>query len=234
MRVVVMQPHFLPFVGYFDLMRQADTFVYLDTVQLRRRSWHCRTWISEQNQASWLSASVSTNKGSRIPLNNAVWADDTKWRAKAARRLETRYRNTRQRQLLASVVDLIRSGPHGVADWNVASCSQIAEVLDIRCMALRTSQLPSFEGDKQLRLIRICEYVGADTYLCGPGSRNYISETVFARHGIDVEWLDYEYAYQLHTARGEMVYPSVLEPLLLQGIAETQKELKTSKGQSLT
>ena len=42
MRVAIMQPTWLPWMGYFDLIDQVDQFVFLDTVQFSKQSWHCR------------------------------------------------------------------------------------------------------------------------------------------------------------------------------------------------
>src|SRR5262249_38544205 len=101
MRVAIIQPHFLPFIGYFDLMNRADLFVYYDTVQFVRRSWHCRTYITERGRARWLSAPVRTPRGARRMLIEMEWADDTSWRDKTARRLEHCYARTAERETLS-------------------------------------------------------------------------------------------------------------------------------------
>ncbi len=131
MRAVIIQPHFLPFAGYFELMKRADVFVYYDTAQFVRRSWHCRTYITEQGAARWLSAPVKTAEGSRRPLSIMCWADNQYWRAKMQRRLSKLYLNTEESDLLAAIVGLISKGPSSLVNWNIAANTLIGAALDI-------------------------------------------------------------------------------------------------------
>lgn len=209
-------------------MKQADVFVYYDTVQFRRRSWHCRTWISEQNIAKWLSAPVRTAGGSRMPLYEAEWADDTLWRQKAVRRLRHCYAQTTEAGVLDAVAELVTSGPGKLSDWNVLANDTLASLLGIKTATLLSSQLPRGGGDKQQRLVHICRQVGATRYLCGPGSRNYVSESFFARANIEVEWLDYDYEGRLPAGGGSCVHPSVLHPILSRGLEHTRHILHGS------
>lgn len=229
MRAVIIQPHFLPFAGYFDLLARADVFVYYDTAQFRRRSWHCRTWISDQDGASWLSGAVDGRWGSRLPLCKVRWADQTGWRQRAERRLRSRYRATPHPDILEMILGEIAGGSEMLVDWNIRTCKIVAEALGIPTQTCRTSELAPTEGDKQDRLIQICRELGADRYLCGPGSRGYISESYFAVHGITVEWVDYRYSYSL-TYGDASVYPSLLDLILVRGVSAARKELQLEAG----
>ena len=50
MIVLITQPTFLPWIGYFDQMRLADIIVFLDSVQYERRGWHNRNRIVENKE----------------------------------------------------------------------------------------------------------------------------------------------------------------------------------------
>jgi hypothetical protein len=41
----IMQPTYLPYLGYFHLIAEADVFIFLDDVQFARRSWQSRNRI---------------------------------------------------------------------------------------------------------------------------------------------------------------------------------------------
>jgi hypothetical protein len=47
------------------------------------------------------------------------------------------------------------------------------------------------EGARSERLLSLCLQAGATRYLSGPAARAYLDEDLFARHGIEVAWLDY-------------------------------------------
>jgi len=217
MRAVILQPHFLPFVGYFDLLARADVFVFYDTVQFRRRSWHCRTWVRDGGVARWLGAPVRTPGGSRVPMADVAWDDAQGWRPRVAKRLAHLYAGERRGAMLERLVEHVLRGPSALADWNIIAILEIAAELGIVTPTLRSSALPPMTGDKQDRLIRICRLLGATTYLCGPGSRPYVSERRFAEAGIAVEWIGYDYPGAVPNPFGEPVLVSAADLLLRDG-----------------
>jgi len=225
MRVVIIQPHFLPFVGYFDLMRRADVFVYYDTVQFRARSWHCRTYVREQGQAAWLTAPVSRQNGSRRMLLEMYLDDTQPWRAKVVRRLSACYPASREGGVFTQIASLVLRGPRELTDWNIAANAVLARALDIRTPTLRASMLGRTSGEKQQRLLHICDQLGATTYVCGPGSRCYVREADFESRGIRVEWVDYGYRNALPLHDGRTVFPSVLDSILTAGIEAARADV---------
>jgi len=62
--VAIMQPTYLPWLGYFGLMDRVDTFVYLDSVQFARRSWQQRNRIKSERGEVMLTVPVA-KKGLR-------------------------------------------------------------------------------------------------------------------------------------------------------------------------
>src|SRR5262245_39488312 len=66
--IAIMQPTYLPWIGYFDLMQQVDLFVFLDNVQFAKRSWQQRNRIKTSHSLEWLTvpAAVSGRFNQRI------------------------------------------------------------------------------------------------------------------------------------------------------------------------
>src|ERR1039458_566873 len=58
MRIAVTQPPYLPWIGYFDLIDDVDTFVVLDTVQFEKQSWQQRNRIKTPAGLLWLTVPV--------------------------------------------------------------------------------------------------------------------------------------------------------------------------------
>ena len=58
MKLAIMQPTFLPWIGYFAMIQDVDKFVILDNVQFSRRSWQQRNQIMNNNIAKWMSVPV--------------------------------------------------------------------------------------------------------------------------------------------------------------------------------
>ncbi|MBT8207094.1 MAG: WbqC family protein, partial [Acidimicrobiia bacterium] len=56
--IVISQPTFLPWLGYFDLIDQASDFVVLDQVQFAKRSWQQRNQIVTAQGLKWVTVPV--------------------------------------------------------------------------------------------------------------------------------------------------------------------------------
>lgn len=77
-----MQPYFLPYLGYFSLIKHADMFILLDEVQFIRHGWIERNRILKQN-AGWLYIQVPLIKNTSYPLIKELKIDNSqKWKEK--------------------------------------------------------------------------------------------------------------------------------------------------------
>jgi len=217
----IMQPHFLPFAGYFDLMQRADVFVLYDIAQFRRRSWHSRTWIRQGKQAAMLTAPVHLESGARCPLDAVQLGDDKGWHRYALRRLKHVYG-----KLPMSLELLFKEGPPNLVDWNEAGINWLAEQVGVKTHMLRSSQLaPPSDIDATAKLVWMCRRVEATRYLATPGSKGYIDETKFESAGITVVWLNYDYRHTLPDESGVKIFPSLLDLLLAEGSKRAELEV---------
>src|SRR5262249_53332458 len=112
---------------------------------------------------------------------------------------------------------LIRTGPSSLCDWNIAANALLAQTLGVTTPTLRASELPVVSGDKQARIISMCRQLGATRYLCGPGSRSYVSDADFMNSGFEVVWLDYNYGCGVQTTQGRRVFASAFDLILTRG-----------------
>ena len=58
MIIAVHQPQYLPWLGYFDKMRRADVFCYLNDVQYKKNEWQNRNRIKNAQGWQWLTVPV--------------------------------------------------------------------------------------------------------------------------------------------------------------------------------
>ena len=65
-RVAIMQPTFLPWLGYFALIGSVDHFVFLDDVQFSKQSWQSRNRIKGPNGPVMLSLGISRAKSKPV------------------------------------------------------------------------------------------------------------------------------------------------------------------------
>src|SRR3954469_17208751 len=78
--VVITQSNYLPWRGYFDLLRSADEVVLLDSVQYTRRDWRNRNKIKTQRGPKWVSIPVR-QKGQYLQRIDETKIADARWAA---------------------------------------------------------------------------------------------------------------------------------------------------------
>jgi len=213
-----MQPTYLPWLGYFDLIDQVDCFVFLDSIQFSKRSWQQRNRIKGHSGAQWLSVPV-LSKGKRDQLIQEVEIDLTaSFHQKHLETIRHLYSNAPFTERYYDDLSIQFQKDHALlADLNIDLISWLCHVLGIETKFLRSSSL-NVKGSKTELLVDICKAVKADRYISPPGSKEYIEENnIFADNGISLGYQNFchpEYA-QLH---GEFVpYLSAMDLLLNEG-----------------
>jgi len=212
-----MQPTYLPWLGYFDLIDQSDVFVLLDTVQFEKQSWQQRNRVKTPQGVVWLTVPVLQDLDNRIfevEINNKV-----DWQRKHRGTIEQSYSRACYFGEFASALRAFttREWTH-LADLNIALIEAFCGWFGLRPNLVRASEMPAIPGHREELIISICRHFGANEYLSPPGSRVYLNdETPFKEAGISLRFQAYEHPIypQRH---GEFVpYLSALDLLLNAG-----------------
>lgn len=200
-RVCVLQPGYLPWLGFFDQMRRADVFVYYDDVQFDKHGWRNRNRIkAPTGEPSWLT--VPVRHGGLAGQRNVDVEIDR--RSPWARKHVTTLRHFYARapfieRYLPEIEALLEQPWERLVDLDIAVAGLLAGWFGIHVRIERASAL-GIGGERSERLVAICRHFGADRYLSGDAARNYLDEALFAEVGIRVEWQDYRHPVypQLH------------------------------------
>ncbi|MEC9251264.1 MAG: WbqC family protein [Pseudomonadota bacterium] len=194
--LAVMQPTYMPWLGYFDLMDQADHFVFLDDVQLARQSWQTRNRVrGPSGDALMLSIPVRHTGALDATLAETEIDDDKPWRKKHARTVEQAYARAPHGKAASILWQQILASPQTrLAGFNAAAIKHIAAAAGLPVQTSHSSeyQLPD---DRVDRLIALCHATGCDTYLSTPGAMDYMqADGAFDRfhaHGLKVIFQSY-------------------------------------------
>lgn len=197
LKVVILQPSYIPWRGYFDQVRKADVFVFYDCVQYDDRGWRNRNKVKTPQGTQWLTIPVNS-KGCqtlKTPISDIPIVWDTPWSEKHLKALQLSYSKAPFFREYTEFLDAIYTRRDArLADFTCASTELIARALGIgHTEFVRSSSLP-VEGAKSDRLLSILRHLGATHYISGPSARSYMELDKFADAGISVEFM--EYAYQ--------------------------------------
>jgi hypothetical protein len=221
MRCVILQPSYIPWRGYFDLIHDADVFVFFDDVQYDARGWRNRNRIKTPQGTSWLTIPVNKHgaQTEHIPIRDVTTVAGD-WPARHLASLTHAYAKAPHfRTYRPWLEGVYREVPVGLADFTIRTTMELAAMLGITGTTfLRSSEL-GVDGRKTDRLIAILRELQATSYLSGPSARAYIEPEKFADAGIALEWKSYDYPDypQLHPPFDP--YVSVLDLLVMTGDA---------------
>lgn len=223
MRCAIVQPTYLPWMGYFDLIDQVECFVFLDHVQMVKRSWDTRNRIRTSNGIVWLTVPVlSTTHRDARTFTNAPTDDAQPWRRKHRRSIELAYKHAPCfESVFQEVASALESEVRCLADLNIAIIQRLCVGLSIRSRFLRSSTLEGVAGTRDPLLVSICRAVGADAYLSPIGAATYIERRnpagAFRGSGIDLSYAQYEHPVYAQHHPGFVSHLSVVDLLMNHG-----------------
>lgn len=191
LRVAIHQPHYLPWLRYFEKVARADVFVLLDDIQFSKNGWQNRNRVRTYTGTTLLTVPVHAALGAPI---NAVTIDNrAPWARKHARTLVESYRRAPHWDRCAPLLDAVY-GKHwdSLAELNAAMLTLLLEVLGIQTPVVRASTL-QVTGQATQRLVNLIRAVGGDTYYSGAYALDaYLDAATLERAGIALELQHWE------------------------------------------
>ncbi len=230
--VAIVQSSYIPWKGYFDLIRAADEFILLDDVQFTKRDWRSRNRIKTKDGLYWLTIPVQTSGRYQQRIMDTTIADST-WSERHWQTIQSAYARTPFFDAYAPQLREAyqRVTSNRLSDVNRSLLERVCQMLGITTPIRWSSEYHPREGRNE-RLIDLCVKSGATDYLSGPSARGYVDEAVFADAGVTVHFADYS-GYREY----DQPYPpfehavSVLDLLFCTGPAATDylKDLSPSR-----
>ena len=191
--LVVLQPGYLPWLGFFDQMRRADVFAYYDDVQFNKHGWRNRNRIKTPAGPLWLTVPV-LHHGQGQPLILETLIDTrANWQRKHIASLKQYYAKAPYAARYLPELEEMLSRPWThLGELDMAVAGMMAGWLQIPAPSIRTSTLGT-EGTPSQRLINICHHFGATSYLSGAAASDYLDVELFANQGVEVVWQNYQH-----------------------------------------
>jgi hypothetical protein len=188
--VMVSQSNYLPWKGYFDLVRRADVLVLLDNVQFTRRDWRSRNLIKTPHGVQWLTVPVRTPSGRSTSISEAE-VTDSQWAQSHLRALELSYRRTPYfEQVFGLLHECLDPKEALLSNLNEQVLRALLNFMELD-VEVRVSRGPVEEVDASERILGLAQRYGSTRYLSGPAARAYLDTHMFTNAGVDVDFFEY-------------------------------------------
>jgi hypothetical protein len=188
MKIAAMQPYFLPYLGYFSLIKHTDRFVINGVVQFRKHSWINRNRILNPSDG-WNYFTIPLAKHSyHASINEIQIHNGLNWKAKIIAQLEHYKKIAPHFRVVKQLVqEILNTDTQSLLEINVHSLKIICQYLHISFQPIFFSELnipfedihsPDEWGLETAKALK------ADTYWNLPGGKSFYDAQKYERNNI--------------------------------------------------
>lgn len=229
-KVAMMQPTFLPWLGYFELIFYSDTFVFCDDFQFVGRSFHQKNkLLLGKNQAVDVTVPIIKKDVYKQKINEAEIREDLNWRKKLWKGIEINYHKAPYFNEYKEILEPFLKEPQkNLASQNISLIKCLCRILGIEREFLLSSDMKA-TGTKSELVKNMLFEVKADIFYQAHGSFGYMYEDgVFPLEHIKTLFQNaVPKPYRQQGSTSEFVpYLSVLDALFNIGAEETRHHIE--------
>lgn len=226
--VVIHQPDFMPYLGFFDRLLKADIYVILDNVQYVRnssRAWTARDKIKTEKGEKWFK--VGTQKTILdTSINNVLLSQQNNWREDHLNLLKENYRKAKYfEEIFPYIQNLYEYKCKRLMDFNLKSIDMLLGLFDIQIEMVTASNMEASGKNNEL-VINIIKELGCHRYLSGVGARDYYIPELYEEAGIEVIWQEFNHPIYPQQFGEFIPYLSSIDLLFNCGIEHSRKILR--------
>lgn len=221
MKIGIMQPYFMPYIGYWQLIKAVDKYVIYDDVNFIKGGWINRNniLINGQKQLfNLLLSGASPNK-----LINEIAVEDNQ--TKLIRTIELNYKKAPMfQQVFPLFLHIMEHSDKNLAKFIGNSIVEISKYLSIETEFIYSSTL---DKDNTLRaqdkVLDICKLLDANKYINAIGGKDLYSKESFLNSGIQLSFLETKIEPYKQFKNEFVPYLSILDILMF----NSQMRVKT-------
>lgn len=192
MRIAIMQPYFIPYIGYFQLIASVDKFVVYDDVNYITKGWVNRNNALVNNASHMITIPLSNGKRDVLICDVLVSQQNEIWKAKLLKTIKFAYAKAPMfLDVFPWFEGVIMSNLGSISQLNVQVIQWICNRCSIPTEIIATSTI---YGNRELgraeRLADICKQENADIYINSAGGRLLYQQSMFSQYGIELRFLE--------------------------------------------
>lgn len=194
MRLVCLQPGYIPWLGFWDQMDRSDVFVVFDTSQFDSHGWRNRNRIKTAQGTQWLT--VPTLKSTFQLIKDVLIDNNDNWKVKHLKSIKQNYSRAPYYEAYIPEFERIYSKSWKyLLDLDMSLILKIKDVLGIKAKIEYSINLNP-DGNRITKLIDMCLKLGATEFLEGHAGKSYLQgegEQLFKENGIKLTYQDYNH-----------------------------------------
>ena len=189
MKIAIMQPYFMPYIGYFQLINTVDKFIIYDDVNFIKKGWINRNNILANKNRTLFTIPLKKASQNELIKDISINIDSFSiWKNKFLKTLEMNYSHAKNYDsVLLLLEDIFSYDTDSISDLATYSLIVVCKYLNIKTEIILSSTIYCNEVlSGQERILDICLKEGAKTYINPIGGMELYSESLFLENNIDL------------------------------------------------
>lgn len=189
MRIAIMQPYFLPYIGYWQLMNAVDRFIVYDNVEYTKKGWINRNRMLLDCREETFTIPIAGASDNLHVVHREVAKEFIA--QKLLNKFESAYRKAPHYAATIELLSRILHNPErNLFRFIYSSIAEVAEYLQIETPLTIASAISADHSLKgQARVLDICRALTATEYVNPPGGIGLYDSKVFSEQGIKLKFL---------------------------------------------
>ena len=224
MKLAIMQPYFIPYIGYFQLINAVDVFVIYDNIQYSKKGWINRNRILINQKDEYISLPLKKDSDF-LDIKDRFIADSfSKEREKTLRKIKEAYRKAPFfEQVYPLAEQMLNFSDANLFNYIFHSIEAICKHLDIKTKMIVSSSLSiNHELKSEQKVLAICEALGADSYINPIGGMDLYNKDFFGSEGVGLKFLKTSPHSYEQFGREHMSFLSIVDVLMFNSSTQVQ------------
>lgn len=224
-----MQPYFLPYLGYFQLMQLCDEFIVFDTVQYKKKGWINRNRILHpESGATYVNVPIQKFH-SKTLIKDIMINHSEDWKTTILNRVKDYYKKAPyQEEVLLFLKKCFNDEFNTLSELNTHLLKMVCNYLNIKCR-ITTLSKSNYQFDRATAAdewgLNICKALNADTYINAPGGINFFNQNKYKEENINIQFINpilTKYSQNLEQFEPGL---SIIDIMMFNGIEEIHEML---------
>ncbi len=231
MKVAIMQPYFLPYIGYFQLINSVDEFIVYDNIEFTKKGWINRNRILVNGKDDYITLPIKKDSDYLMVKERYLGDNWNVERQKMLNRLNESYRKS---PYFTTVIPLIEDSilfkENNLFIFVLNTISKINEYIGITTPLITSSSIPidhSLKAEK--KVLEICKAKKATEYINPIGGVELYSKEVFKNEGINLQFLKTDSITYKQFTNDFVPWLSIIDVLMFNSREEIKKYLTQFK-----
>ena len=231
MKVAIMQPYFMPYLGYFQLIHAVDTFIFYDDVNFIKKGFIHRNSILVQGEPYQFTIPIFNASQNKLINETSLLLDDH-WINRFYKTLEYNYKNASYFEDVFTIINnVFNSKSKTISQLAIKSVKEVCHYLDLKSLFQVSSEMYSeCKGlDKADRLISIVKRSGNNHYINAQGGKSLYDKDYFERNDVKLSFIENQLVPYKQFNESFVPNLSIIDVLMFNSKQSVRELLKTYK-----